>query len=315
MAFFYILVAGALLGVTAVEAVLTCNVTFDGRIARDAPVGLFASDQSPFSPKYVHGQNVTWDQIITFPPIKPTRLDNAANAKPIQVRIDDDSLFGSSSEGVETALRRAELLLTKRNDTVSGRKTWFYSFRASSTTRPLNLTHEYVVAFHESQDFQADFYSVKIGTPMDAAVGYGRFIDGANKTAHVTQDMMDRGQVIYVQGYKWARPVQTYFMAPFALDVWHNFGLYLDYVDDRMQVFYSTGERKLEVSTPLLANNLSGAPPTVLGETHIGIQKRPVGANLTDFLYEGVQEEGIDEALCLGGIVQIDGRPQDCGLL
>jgi hypothetical protein len=35
---------------------------------------LFASNNSAFNPKYVLGQNVTWDQIIEFPSLHPSRV-------------------------------------------------------------------------------------------------------------------------------------------------------------------------------------------------------------------------------------------------
>lgn len=142
---------------------------------------------------------------------------------------------------------------------------------------------------------------------------YGQLVGRVSPS--VTKSMLESGQVLYLQGYKWASPVQLYFMAPFTPDVWHNFGLYLDFDGNRMQVMYSTGQAPLEIVTPMLSNNLSGKAPTTLGETHIGIQKRPIGANLTNFLTEGVQEFGIREGLALGGIWQIEGHPEDCKLI
>lgn len=73
-----------------------------------------------------------------------------------------------------------------------------------------------------------------------------------------------------------------------------------------ISIYYSTGDSPLELVVPPTFNNISGAPPTNLGETHLGLQKRPVGANLEDFLFNGTQEFGINEAFFFGGIFQDD---------
>lgn len=199
-------------------------------------------------------------------------------------------------------------MVNKKPETVSGQVTWFFSLR-TSPNRPLNLSHEYVLAFHEAQDYQADFWSLKAGVPMEGS--YGEIVGVKDPSA--TDEMLETGSVLYLQGYKWASPVQTYFMTAFTPDLWHNFGIYLDYSANQMQVYYSRGLDQLEIVTPVLANNLSGKAPTTLGETHIGIQKKPTGANLTSYLYEGYQEFGIREQLIYGGIWQLGGHPFLCG--
>lgn len=190
-------------------------------------------------------------------------------------------------------------------------------------TRALNLSHEYLLAFHEAQDFQADFWSLKVGLPMQETLRGPNGIGGGDDLAaygknigflhpDVTDSMLKTGQVIYLQGYKWAKQIQTYFMAPFTKDVWHNFGLYLDFDNNQMQVAYSTGTEHLKIVTPMLANNISGKAPTTLGETHWGLQKRPVGANINNFLYNGFQPHNIHERLVIGGVWQVRGSLEDC---
>lgn len=75
-----------------------------------------------------------------------------------------------------------------------------------------------------------------------------------------------------------------------------------------ISVLYSLGDAPLQVVAPPAFNNISGKAPTTLGETHFGLQKRPTGANvdINNFLFEGFQEEGIDEAFFFGGIFQDD---------
>jgi len=212
--------------------------------------------------------------------------------------LSDASIFASSSEGAETALRRAELLVNGKNQTVSGVKTWHISVR-TSPTRSLDFRHEYVLAFHEAQDYQADFWSLKTGTPLDAK--------------NLTKAELEHGRKeLYVQGYKWEVPVRTFFSTPFTANEWHNFGIYLDYDSNKIQIYYSKANLSLEAVTPLISTNLSGKAPTTLGETHFGLQKKPTGTNITQYLYEGVQEKGINEGLILGGIWQEDSKMNGC---
>jgi hypothetical protein len=122
----------------------------------------------------------------------------------------DASVFLSGTEGLETALRRAELLVNNNNPTVSGHKTWHVSFR-TDPTRPLNYSHEYLFTFHEAQDFQADFWSIKAGALLEAPLG-----SPPQKT-------------LRVEGYKFDVPVKKFFETPLTDDVWHNFGINLDF--------------------------------------------------------------------------------------
>lgn len=51
-----------------------CTLSFDGRVPQDATAQTFVSKKSPFNPGYVLGPNVTWDQVIEFPKIPPSRV-------------------------------------------------------------------------------------------------------------------------------------------------------------------------------------------------------------------------------------------------
>ncbi|KAH8844529.1 hypothetical protein MCOR01_005261 [Pyricularia oryzae] len=263
----------------------TCGLTFDGRIPQTATPKLFTTDKSPFNPTHVLGKDVTWDQVIEFPNIPQSRFDKQANTKPVGLSITDKSVFLSGTEGLETELRRAELLLNNRNDTVSGLVTWHLSVR-TDPSRPLNYSHEYILAFHEAQDFQADFWSLKVGAPLLSPPG-----TPPDKTFRL-------------EGWKWDNPIKTFFQTPLTDDVWHNFGIGLDYNKNLISLLYSTNDDPLKLVVPPTANNLSGKAPTTLGETHFGLQKRPVGANLENFLFNGSQPKGINEAFFFGGIFQ-----------
>lgn len=132
------------------------------------------------------------------------------NAHPPRSPNSDKSVFLSGSEGLETALRRAELLVNNRNDTVSGHVTWHLSFR-TDPERPLNYSHEYLLAFHEAQDFQADFWSLKAGADLLSPPG-----TPPQKT-------------LRVEGHKWDVPVKRFFETPLTDGVWHNFGIDLNF--------------------------------------------------------------------------------------
>jgi hypothetical protein len=73
-----------------------------------------------------------------------------------------------------------------------------------------------------------------------------------------------------------------------------------------ISILYSTNNNPLRVVVPPTFNNISGSPPTTLGETHFGLQKRPVGANLENFLFNGYQTHNITEGFFFGGIFQDD---------
>ncbi|KAL8391534.1 hypothetical protein RB595_010232 [Gaeumannomyces hyphopodioides] len=272
------LLAMLLSGQALAQDAAACTLTFDGRIPQAATAQTFVSKQSPFNPKNVLGPNVTWDEIIEFPDIPQSRFDKVVNSKPVGLSISDKSVFLSGTEGLETALRRAELLLNNRNDTVSGHVTWHLSLR-TDPARPLNYTHEYLLAFHEAQDFQADFWSIKAGAELEAPVG------------------TPPRKALRVEGHKWDVPVKVFFETPLTDDTWHNFGIDLNFNEN-------TDDEPLKVVAPPTPNNISGKAPTTLGETHFGLQKRPVGANLTSFLFEGYQDPGINEAFFFGGIFQ-----------
>lgn len=139
----------------------------------------------------------------------------------------DKSVFLSGTEGLETELRRAELLLNNRNDTVSGLVTWHLSVR-TDPSRPLNYSHEYILAFHEAQDFQADFWSLKVGAPLLSPPG-----TPPDKTFRL-------------EGWKWDNPVKTFFQTPLTDDVWHNFGIGLDYNKKYVFFFFLLGFASIE---------------------------------------------------------------------
>lgn len=88
------------------------------------------------------------------------QFDGAAN-RAIEVTISDDSIFNQ-----QTGFRRAELLPASNSGTdpsTQGVKTLHFSIMVD-VARPLNLSHEYQLAFLESNDFSTNQVVVKVGT-------------------------------------------------------------------------------------------------------------------------------------------------------
>jgi len=77
------------------------------------------------------------------------------------------------------------------------------------SARPLNSSHEYQLFFLESNDYSTNQVVLKYG----AILGGG----GGDKDS------------LKVVGNVNASPVQTIYAVPFKGDVWHNFGITLDF--------------------------------------------------------------------------------------
>ncbi len=127
-----------------------CPVVFDGRIPATSELTAFDSyATSKFNAEYVKGNNLKWSEIIKFPANAGSpRFDNDTH-KAFEVTIDDKSIFQQ-----QRGFRRAGLQFqgdTNNNSPGStGVKTIHFSLKWDST-RPLNLSHEYLVCFSMSQ--------------------------------------------------------------------------------------------------------------------------------------------------------------------
>jgi hypothetical protein len=130
---------------------------------------------------------------------------------PVEVTINDKSIFAPSANNVQTGFRRAELLIASNSGTdasTTGVKTLHFSVM-KDLQRPLNLTHEYQLAFLESNDFSTNQFVLKTGTILGAST--------ANP------------DTLQLVGNVNSNPVQTLFSTPFTPGVFHNFALTLDF--------------------------------------------------------------------------------------
>jgi len=263
---------------------VSCPLVFDGRVPRSATGDTFTSGKLPYDPSYVLGANLTWTDALRFPSEPDSLFDNNTS-KALEVTIDDRSIFTPSPDNRQTGFRRAELQPKPANATsaVTGVKTLHWSMKTDEH-RSLNYTHEYQLIWLENQDYSANQFTIGTGTPY-----------GSNSTS--AKD----AQSLFLLGTSAASPQQTLWKTPFTKEVWHNFGLVLDYDANRVEVFYSKGNAPLARKTGFLANDLSN-----LGQYHFGVLKKPTGPSGIDITKQGFQEAGIHEGVTYGGIFEED---------
>ncbi|KAL9106095.1 MAG: hypothetical protein Q9227_008840 [Pyrenula ochraceoflavens] len=258
---------------------LQCLLVWDGRVPLNANGSDFDAGNLPYNPSYDLGAGLTWSSVLSFPNVSESSVFDTNLTKAVEISITDASIFTPSPDNAQTGFRRAELLAEPSNTegSVTGIKTLHFSIM-SDMARPLNYSHEYQLVWLESADYSADQFTVGTGT---------LFGDTASSGA----------PVLFVRGTSAASPQETLWQTTFTGNIWHNFGLELDFDANTLQVLYSTGEDPLASVTTATADNLSG-----MGEYHFGILKKPTGEGLTDITKQGYQESGINEGLTYGGI-------------
>ena len=292
-----------------------CELQFDGRVPGDLAATDLDVPNDIFSETVVLGQGLTFSQALQLLPANTGSLvrsspalefyswftdrrliqfDLNANDKPIAVSISDQSIFND-----QVGFRRAELIPASNDGTdasTKGVKTLHFSV-LKDDARPLNLSHEYQLAFLESQDFSTNQFVLKTGTILGQ--------DTADPDTLQLFGNVNQGKVL--------------FSTPFTADVFHNFALTLDFdqlfvpassVSDTVlfvnarysttQVFFSTGDDALAAVTDAIQNDVSGQ-----GQFHFGVLKKPVGG-VGDITKNGFQPDAIDEAVVFGGIFQED---------
>lgn len=143
---------------------VSCPVVLDGRVPNSAALTDFDTDNGIFNPDYVKGNNLTWSDILLFPDVTNSRFDNSSY-KSLEVTISDESIFQA-----QTGFRRAGLQFANDANENStgfvGVKTLHWSVKQDST-RALNLTHEYLNAWHEAADYSANQIMFQTGKMID----------------------------------------------------------------------------------------------------------------------------------------------------
>ncbi|KAI4605198.1 hypothetical protein J4E83_010741 [Alternaria metachromatica] len=252
---------------------IKCPIIFDGRITKNLTLQSFdtATGGTPYNPDYVKGENRTWSSILLFPKTTPpSRFDNALLHKPVEVTIDDGSLF-RAGENLQTGFRRAGLLFKDDfNDagadaSDNGVVTFHWSIRQDEH-RPLNLSHEYMNVWHEKGDYSGNQFMFVGGVVL---VGDGGTGVDTKKEREMWKVQNAKNEFVYE-----TRIVRG---------DWQNFGVQLDYVRDTIKVYYSTGDEPLKAVTRATPNSNAGG-----GQLQIGIAKKPTETETV--VYDGYQE-------------------------
>jgi hypothetical protein len=124
---------------------IKCPIVFDGRIKTSLVAADFDSaSKSPFGPDYVKGQNLKWSEILKFPTDAGSARFDGDGYKPIEVTLSDSSIFQT-----QKGFRRAGLQFqgdsNNGSPATTGIKALHFSVK-QDPTRPLNLSHEYLVS-------------------------------------------------------------------------------------------------------------------------------------------------------------------------
>ncbi|KAK5655791.1 hypothetical protein OQA88_5329 [Cercophora sp. LCS_1] len=265
------------LALPALVAAQACTLQFDGRIDADLAALDFDDANDIFNNQFVIGEGLSFGQVLRLLPVGAGSLfDLDAGAEPVEVLINDQSIFQN-----QIAFRRAELIPASNDGadaSTQGVKTLHFSV-LKDAVRPLNLSHEYQLAFLESADFSANQFALKTGTILgqntadpDTLQLFGNTNDGS----------------------------QLLFSVPFQAGAFHNFALTLDFNANTVQVFFSLAGNALVQATDALANDLSGQ-----GQFHFGTLKKPVNG-VGDITVNGDQPDAINEGVIFGGIFQED---------
>lgn len=196
------------LAIPALATDPTCPLVFDGRVPPTASLADFDAPDGggwmPFNPDYVRAAALPWSSILLLPDVEPpSRFDAASGSVPFEVTLSDESIFME-----QNGFRRAGLqFLDDANEgspAVGGVKTVHFSVRADAD-RPLNLTHEYLLVWHETAAYDANQFNFEVGTVI-----------GQEGLGGDTYKLLDREYRVV-----WETPVLE--------DEWQNFAVTLDF--------------------------------------------------------------------------------------
>lgn len=193
-----------------------CPIILDGRIPQDTPVSTFDTAASPFSANYTKGRNLTWSQIIKYPNVSSSKFDIEGKAKPIEVTINDQSIFISGGTNVQYGFRRAGLLMGNGSDATNvGVKTFHWSIR-QDPSRKMNLTHEYMNVWHEANDYASNQWSLNAGIMLEQDKPKDTNVSTIGLDKRLWKILNRRNHVIWTRSINW--------------DEWENFGVLMDYI-------------------------------------------------------------------------------------
>lgn len=250
-----------------------CPIVFEGRVPAGTAPTFFDTTNALFNPDFVKGNDLKFSSILKFPAGTPSRFDGANNTA-VEVTISDKSIFQK-----QLGFRRVGLQFAKDapdGEGGKGIKTLHFSVK-QDPARPLNLTHEYLNIWHEAADFSRNQIQFTTGTLIDNA--------SASKDSFKVQD--SAGKIL------WSTPISP--------RDWQNFALNLDYTANKVTIFYSKANAKLERVAGPLSTDLSGG-----GQFQMGMLKKPTGTS--DVVNGGFQSANLNEGQIYGGLFLEDSK-------
>jgi hypothetical protein len=198
---------------------IICPIIFDGRVTKNMTLTSFDSAAtSPYGPDYVKGENTSWSSILLLPKNTDlSRFDNPGVHKPLEITIDNRSLF-RAGENLQVGFRRAGLLLKDdANDpgadaADSGVVTFHWSVKQDAA-RPMNLSHEYMNVWHEKADYSGNQFMFVGGT----------ILPGDGGAANYTRKEREKWRIQNAKN-------EFIFDTRISEKEWQNFGVQLNYV-------------------------------------------------------------------------------------
>lgn len=136
----------------------------------------------------------------------------------------------------------------------------------------MNLTHEYMNAWHETNDYSADQFSINTGIMLeqDQATNFKETTTRLNK--RLWKFLNRDNDVIWTTWINW--------------EDWQNFAVTVDYITNTLQIYYSTALEPLKAVTRPFPNDNSGG-----GQFQIRIFKKPT--ETVSVTNDGYQESHI----------------------
>ncbi|CAN8100614.1 unnamed protein product [Discula destructiva] len=273
------------LQILSLRSSVQCPVVLEGRITQNTTLTVFDTEDSLFNPGYSKGENLLWSEILQFPAVAPSLFDVSTpeNFQPLEVTIDDRSIFNPSGTNPQLGFRRAGLLLGTGSDASNeGVMTFHWSVKQDAA-RPLNLTHEYLTVFHETNDSAGAQFALQTGLQLGTS-------DTSEAATHSWR-LADRNNTVV-------------FSTPIDFEGWQNFAVTLDVPNNTLQAFYSEGTDPLQAVTEVLPNDNSGG-----GALQIGVVKKPTETKTV--VFDGFQESPLNEGLIYGGLF-VENSANDC---
>lgn len=191
-----------------------CPITMDGRVSLNTTLQTFDTPASPFNDAYSKGQNLSWSQIILFPQTAPAKYD-FPTSKAIEVTINDSSIFVPGGGQPQIGFRRAGLLMGNGSDATNiGVKTFHWSVK-QDPQREMNLTHEYLNAWHEANDYSSNQFSFNTGIMLEQDKPTDSNVSTTGLSKYLWKFLDRDNDVIWTTRIDW--------------QAWQNFAVTVDY--------------------------------------------------------------------------------------